>query len=371
MTVTVTAPPPVAAPVPLIAPVPLVELAGLSRHFPVQVARTPRPGEGALSRAVRGLVRERAVVRAVDDVSLTIHTGEALGLVGESGCGKTTLGRLVVRLLEPTAGAIRFAGADVAHLSQTELRPLRRQMQMIFQDPYASLNPRMTVGQMIGEPLVIHRLGATRRERDERVLALLAKVGLRADSARRYPHELSGGMRQRVGIARALAVEPRFIVADEPVSALDVSIQAQIVNLLAALKRDGSLTYLFVSHDLAVVRHLCDRVAVMYLGRIVELAPVDALFAQPLHPYTTALLAAVPATDPARRRLRVVLDGEAPSPLRPPPGCAFHPRCPVKDKPAACFSETPLLREAEAGRQVACHVASRVATRVENEQGAC
>jgi oligopeptide/dipeptide ABC transporter ATP-binding protein len=299
-----------------------------------------------------------AAVRAVDQVSLSIRAGETLGLVGESGCGKSTLGRTVLRLLDPTGGKVVFEGKDITALPQRELRPVRRHMQMIFQDPYASLNPRMSVGETLAEPLEIHGLARTRAERAERVAELLAKVGLRPDAARRYPHEFSGGQRQRVGIARALAVQPRFIVADEPISALDVSIQAQIVNLLVDLQKAERLTYLFISHDLKIVRHISDRVAVMYLGKVVELAAAAALYQEPLHPYTTALLSAVPVPDPARQRTRIILEGDVPSPMRPPPGCPFHPRCPVKDKPRACFEEPPPLREVRPGHWAACHVAS-------------
>ncbi|HTR51705.1 MAG TPA: oligopeptide/dipeptide ABC transporter ATP-binding protein [Kofleriaceae bacterium] len=315
--------------------VPLVELRGLSKHYG----------------------RHRAV-RAVSEIDLDIAAGETLGLVGESGCGKSTLGRTLLRLVEPTAGTIRFDGADITDLSQRALRPLRRKMQIIFQDPYASLNPRMSIGTAIAEPLVIHDLVATADERAARVNELLAKVGLRADVARRYPHELSGGQRQRVGIARALAVGPRFVVCDEPISALDVSIQAQIVNLLEDLQAAEKLTYLFISHDLRVVRHTCDRVAVMYLGRIVELAAADALYDAPKHPYTQALLSAVPRVSAAAKRSRIVLGGDVPSPLAPPQGCPFHPRCPVANKPKECFSELPKLRTLPNGTRVACHVAT-------------
>jgi oligopeptide/dipeptide ABC transporter ATP-binding protein len=304
----------------------------------------------------RGLGK-RATLRAVTEVDLEIAPGETLGLVGESGCGKSTLGRTLIRLLEPSAGTIEFEGIDLTHLSQRALRQVRRNMQMIFQDPYASLNPRMTVGAAIAEPLVIHGLAVGKLEREARVQELLAKVGLRADAARRYPHEFSGGQRQRVGIARALAVRPRFIVCDEPISALDVSIQAQIVNLLQDLQHTEQLTYLFISHDLKIVQHLCDRVAVMYLGRIVELAPAKTLYRVPKHPYTKALLSAVPRVDPRGKQERIILQGDVPSPLAPPPGCPFHPRCPVKDKPRACFEQVPALRVLSNGSRAACHVA--------------
>jgi oligopeptide/dipeptide ABC transporter ATP-binding protein len=305
----------------------------------------------------RGWPRPPAIVRAVTEVDLEIAAGETVGLVGESGCGKSTLGRAILRLVEPSAGAISFDGVDVTHASQRALRPLRRRMQMIFQDPYASLNPRMAIGAAIAEPLAIHRLAATRAERDARVVELLEKVGLRAEVAARYPHELSGGQRQRVGIARSLAVRPKFIVCDEPTSALDVSIRAQIINLLDDLQAAEELTYLFISHDLHVVRHVADRVAVMYLGRIVELADAAALYAAPKHPYTRALLSAVPSVDPDKRAERIVLQGDVPSPTDPPRGCAFHPRCPVADKPAACTTDVPKLRVLASGSRAACHVA--------------
>ena len=296
----------------------LLRAAGISKHFAAKVAWPRGAPVGKLRRAVS---RMTATVRAVSEIDLEIATGETLGLVGESGCGKSTLGRTLLRLLEPTAGTITFDGTELTHLTQGALRPLRRNMQMIFQDPYASLNPRMTIGAAIAEPLVIHRLAKTAADREARVQELLAKVGLRADAARRYPHEFSGGQRQRVGIARALAVGPRFIVCDEPISALDVSIQAQIVNLLQDLQAAESLTYLFISHDLKIVQHLCDRVAVMYLGRIVELADARTLYPDPKHPYTQALLSAVPRVDASARRERIILQGDVPSPMNPPAGC--------------------------------------------------
>jgi oligopeptide/dipeptide ABC transporter ATP-binding protein len=301
-----------------------------------------------------------ALVRAVTNVDLEIHEGETLGLVGESGCGKSTLGRTILRLLEPTTGRVRVLGRDITELSRRALRPLRREMQMIFQDPYASLNPRMSVGEAVGEPLDIHELVKNRAERATRVRELLARVGLREDAAERYPHEFSGGQRQRIGIARALASRPRFIVCDEPISALDVSIQAQIVNLLEDLQSADKLTYLFISHDLKIVQHICDRVAVMYLGRIVELADAKTLYREPKHPYTQALLSAVPRIDNVRApeaKKRIILTGDVPSPIAPPPGCPFHPRCQVKDKPKACYEELPQLRVLGNGAQAACHVA--------------
>jgi oligopeptide transport system ATP-binding protein len=308
-----------------------------------------------------GLVfrRERATVRAVDGVSFDVHQGETLGLVGESGCGKSTTGRAILQLYEPgvarISGEVRYEGRDLTTLSASVLRPLRRELQIIFQDPYASLNPRMTVGQIIGEPLGVHRL-ARGREALSRVRELMEEVGLSPSMMKRYPHEFSGGQRQRVGIARALACRPRFIVCDEPISALDVSIQAQVMNLMEALQKRLDLTYLFIAHDLAAVRHISDRVAVMYLGRLVEVAPADVIYRRPQHPYTKALLSAVPIPDPAveRQRQRVLIEGDVPSPLTPPSGCHFHTRCPVAE--ARCRVESPALVEREPGHRVACHL---------------
>ena len=293
------------------------------------------------------------VVHAVDGVSLEVRSGETLGVVGESGCGKSTLGRLLVRLHEPTSGSVHFDGSDITTLSRRQLRPYRREMQMIFQDPYASLNPRKRVGQILGDPFEIHG-GLSREKTRMRVRELLETVGLSPDHVNRYPHEFSGGQRQRIGVARALALNPRLIVADEPVSALDVSIQAQVINLLMDLQRDLRLSYLFISHNLAVVEHISHRVAVMYLGRLVEYADKTTLFTRPLHPYTEALLAAVPVPDPATRRVKIVVQGDVPSPLRPPPGCHFHTRCRYAE--ARCKTEVPALREIEPGHFAACHL---------------
>jgi oligopeptide/dipeptide ABC transporter ATP-binding protein len=318
----------------------LVATDRIAKYFPIRA--------GWLGRASR-------YVRAVDGVSLRVRRGETMGLVGESGCGKSTLGRLMLRLLEPTYGRVLFDGQDVTQRSQRELRPLRRRMQIIFQDPYSSLNPRMTVREIVGEAIRIHKLAKTRADEEARIVELLEKVGMRADAMDRYPHEFSGGQRQRIGIARALAVEPDFIVCDEPISALDVSIQAQIVNLLVELQERLGLAYLFVSHDLKVVEHVSHRVAVMYLGKIVEQGPAASLYADARHPYTRALLAAAPQPDPARKRVRLVLEGDVPSPIDPPSGCAFHPRCPRAVK-GTCERETPLLEEVTPGEghRVAC-----------------
>ena len=309
----------------------------------------------------RGFIsRSAQYVRAVDGVSLRVRRGETLGLVGESGCGKSTLGRLLIRLVEPTFGRVLFDGKDILPLSPAEMRPLRRRMQFIFQDPYSSLNPRMTVREIVGEAIRIHKLAATKSEEEARIVDLLGKVGLRGDALGRYPHEFSGGQRQRIGIARALAVQPEFIVCDEPISALDVSIQAQIVNLLSELQEQLGLAYLFISHDLRVVEHVSHRVAVMYLGKIVEQADAQELYESPRHPYTRALLSAVPEPDPQKQRLRILLEGDAPSPVDPPSGCAFHPRCArAFDR---CTRERPELMPAGASR-AACwlHDASRQA----------
>jgi peptide/nickel transport system ATP-binding protein len=302
----------------------------------------------------RGLLRKVvAEVRAVDGVSFTIAAGETLCLVGESGCGKSTVGRLILRLIEPTSGQVLLNGVDITALDREAVRLHRRHIQMVFQDPYASLNPRLTAGQIVTEPLENYGdMGA--REREERTVALLERVGLRAEAMRKFPFEFSGGQRQRLGIARALALRPDVIVADEPVSALDVSVQAQVLNLLMDLQEEYGLAYLFISHDLGVVEHISRRVAVMYLGRIVEIADRDALFASPLHPYAEALLAAAPVPAPRARRDRLVIEGEVPSPLNPPSGCSFHPRCPYAV--ARCRSEEPMLREVTRGRFVACHL---------------
>jgi oligopeptide/dipeptide ABC transporter ATP-binding protein len=299
-----------------------------------------------------GLGRPRPPVRAVDGVSFTIAAGKTLGLVGESGSGKTTVGRTMLRLQEPTRGTVVFDGKDVFALDAGPLRALRRQMQIVFQDPYSSLNPRMTVAETLREPLEIHHLTGE-------VSALLDEVGLDAAFAQRYPHELSGGQRQRVGIARALSVAPQFIVCDEPVSALDVSVQAQVLNLLADLQARRRLTYLFIAHDLAVVRHIADEVAVMYLGKIVERAPAAEIYAQPRHPYTRALLSAVPEPNPRAAKQRIVLPGDIPSPAHPPPGCPFHPRCPHPLKSERCHTEPPPLREITPGHVAACHYAEQ------------
>ena len=324
---------------------PLVELEDVRVWFPIK----------------SGIVLDRHVgdIRAVDGVSLVIERGETLGLVGESGCGKSTLGRTILRLYKPTGGRVVFDGQDITSLSDHELQPIRRRMQMVFQDPYASLNPRQSVGRIVGEPLRVHGT-ATRPEVGTRVHELLEVVGLPADAANRYPHEFSGGQRQRIGLARSLALNPSFIVCDEPVSALDVSIQAQIINLLEELQDEFGLTYLFVAHDLAVVRHISDRIAVMYLGSIVEISPGDDLYDNPLHPYTISLLSAIPIPDPVieRQRTPILLQGDLPSPANPPDGCRFHTRCPYVQE-SRCRDERPALRSVE-GHQVACHFAEEI-----------
>jgi len=316
---------------------PVLEVSDLKKHFPVK--------RGLLQRTV-------AQVRAVDGVSFAIGAGETLGLVGESGCGKSTVARLVLRLVEPTAGTIRVGGHDITRLGKAELRPYRREMQIIFQDPFASLNPRMSAGDIVGEPLKVHGI-AGRAERAQRVAALFDHVGLRATQMRLYPHEFSGGQRQRICIARALVLNPRLIVADEPVSALDVSIQAQVINLMMGLQQEKQLSYLFIAHDLAVVEHISHRVAVMYLGKVVEYADKRSLFLTPLHPYTEALLAAVPVPNPKLKRARRVLPGDVPSPMNPPAGCPFHTRCPYVEP--RCRIEAPRLQEVAPGHWVSCH----------------
>ena len=288
--------------------------------------------------------RSQKMLRAVDGVSLRVRRGETVGLVGESGCGKSTLGRLILRLIEPTFGRVVFDGKDILPLKPAEMRPLRRQMQIIFQDPYSSLNPRMTVREIVGEAIQIHRLATGKSEEEDMIAGLLRKVGLRPDVMNRYPHEFSGGQRQRIGIARALAVQPEFIVCDEPISALDVSIQAQIVNLLMDLQDELGVAYLFISHDLRVIRHISHRVCVMYLGKIVEQGSTDQIYGAPMHPYTRALLGSVPTPDPDKKRLKIVVEGDQPSAMDPPDGCAFHPRCPRR-LPNVCDRETPMLAE--------------------------
>jgi oligopeptide/dipeptide ABC transporter ATP-binding protein len=316
----------------------LLKVNHLKKYFPIRA--------GLLQKTV-------GHVKAVDDVSLEIHNGETLGLVGESGCGKSTTGRSILRLIEPTAGEIYFNGKEIGSLSSSEMRAVYRDMQLVFQDPYASLNPRKTVESLIAEPMLIHNMH-TPAARKKKVHELLERVGLNAYHAKRYPHEFSGGQRQRIGIARALGLQPKFIICDEPVSALDVSIQSQVLNLLKELQQDFNLTYLFIAHDLSVVKHISDRIGVMYLGRIVELSDKKGLYEKPLHPYTQALLSAVPVANPSRNRERIILEGDVPSPANPPSGCTFHPRCSACMD--ICRTQRPALRDLGDGHMVACHL---------------
>lgn len=320
---------------------PLLKVTNLQKHFPIK----------------KGLFQSTVGhVRAVDGVSFSVREGETFGLVGESGCGKSTTGRSLLRLIEPTGGEITFAGQDVRKLSRQNLRALRRQMQIVFQDPYASLNPRYTIKQTLEEPLLIHRLGQSSQEREQRIARLMETVGLSPSRMNRYPHEFSGGQRQRIGIARALAVSPQVIVADEPVSALDVSVQSQVLNLFDDLQKEFNLAYIFIAHDLSVVKHISDRIGVMYLGKMVELADADDLYHEPLHPYSQALLSAVPVPDPDAKRERIILQGDLPSPANPPSGCYFHPRC--KDAMEVCRLKAPEWQEIKPGHFAACHLYS-------------
>ena len=330
----------------------LLEVKDLVKYFPVR--------GGVFSRV-------RNYVRAVDGVSFDLEPGETLGLVGESGCGKSTTGRAILRLIEPTSGEVNFQGTDVCSLNRESMRKLRREMQIIFQDPYASLNPRMTVGSIVGEPLTIHGI-AKGKEKEEQVASLLHRVGLRPEHIRRYPHEFSGGQRQRIGIARALALNPKLIIADEPVSALDVSIQAQVINLLEDLQKEFGIAFVLIAHDLAVVQHVSDRIAVMYLGKIVEMSTADRVVMEPKHPYTEALLSAVPIPDPTIKKKRMILTGDVPSPVNPPSGCRFHTRCPYKED--RCVTEEPPMREISTGHFAACHFSEKLYGGVPNTNGA-
>jgi oligopeptide transport system ATP-binding protein len=316
---------------------PLLKVKDLKKYFPI----------------TRGWRKEKTYVRAVDGIDFSIRPGETLGLVGESGCGKTTVGRLILKLIEPSEGKILFEGKDIAHLDKKEIHPLRRAFQIIFQDPFASLNPRMTISDIVGRPMEIHGL-VEGSQRDEKVCQLLESVGLMREHLSRYPHEFSGGQRQRIGIARALATQPKLVVADEPTSALDVSVQAQILNLMKRLQQKFGLTYLFISHNISVIRHISDRVAVMYLGKVVEMAEKRTLFQSPAHPYTKALLAAVPSLDPRRKRAEVILEGDVPSPINPPAGCRFHTRC--QYSLPKCLEEEPFFHQSKDARWIACHL---------------
>jgi oligopeptide/dipeptide ABC transporter ATP-binding protein len=330
---------------------PILEIRGLKKHFPIKT--------GFFNKVTGS-------VRAVDGVDFQVMPGETLGIVGESGCGKSTTGRTILRLLDPTAGEVLFNGKDLAKLSKEEMRQMRKDIQMVFQDPYASLNPRKTIRQILHEPLVVHGIGSSRGERMKKVDEIIEVVGLRKEYLDRYPHDFSGGQRQRIGIARALILKPKVIIADEPVSALDVSIQSQVLNLLKDLKKEFNLTLIFISHDLSVVKHLCNRIAVMYLGRVVEIADKKHLFNNPSHPYTKALLSAVPVANPKAKRERVILQGDLPSPANPPSGCTFHPRCPVANE--SCKTKIPALHDIDSGHQVSCHLFTDGKLKENNEE---
>lgn len=323
----------------LLTPTPILDVQGLKKHFPVT---------GPLGR----FGKNKGVVKAVDDVSFQLYEGETYGLVGESGCGKSTTGRTILRLIEPTDGKVLYNGTDIVRPTKSEYKRMRQELQMVFQDPYSSLNPRKRIGDTIEEPLIIHGIGKDANERTELVMDILEKVGMRADHYYRYPHELSGGQRQRIGLARALIVNPKIVIADEPVSALDVSIQSQVINLLQKIQKDLGLTYLFIAHDISVVRHISDRIGVMYLGNLVEEAFTDQLIESPLHPYTKALLTSVPIPNPKHKKERIILKGELPSPLNPPSGCVFHTRCPLAMD--ICKEKKPVMKEKDSGHKVAC-----------------